>query len=36
MAVLHFDRSHTRPRTAKTPAGFQSVRHWDEFRVDRS
>lgn len=36
MAVLHLDRSSTRPRSAKTPAGFQAVRHWDEFRIDRS
>lgn len=36
MAALHLDRSGMRPTAAKTPAGFRAVRHWDEFRIDRS
>jgi len=36
METLHLDRRSTRPRAQRTPAGFPSVRHWDEFRRDRS
>ena len=36
METLHLDRRAHRPRAARTPAGFPSVRHWDDFRRDRS
>jgi FMN phosphatase YigB (HAD superfamily) len=36
MEALHLDRRSLRPNAPRTPAGFPSVRHWDEFRRDRS
>jgi FMN phosphatase YigB (HAD superfamily) len=36
METLHLDRRSHHPRALRTPAGFPSVRHWDEFRRDRS
>jgi HAD superfamily hydrolase (TIGR01509 family) len=36
MSTLHLDRRSVRPRAQRTPAGFDSIRHWDDFRRDRS
>jgi HAD superfamily hydrolase (TIGR01549 family) len=36
METLYLDRRAHRPRVPRTPAGVRSVRHWDEFRRDRS
>jgi putative hydrolase of the HAD superfamily len=36
METLHLDRRAQRPRALRTPAGVPSVRHWDDFRRDRS